>query len=139
MTLKHCSCIAAMLALTACASTPLPTDALNAADVAIRRAMASRVGDYTPAELKSAREKIASARSAVARRDMLAASRLAQQAELDADYANTRAEASKAQFSVEDMKNGNEALRQQALRNAVNVAPIALPAPVADTPLNEGY
>ena len=55
-----------------------------------------------------------------------------------------RLAAAKAEFDVEAMKKSNEALRQQALRNAVNVAPIPIPlAPTAtqgqNTPFNGGY
>lgn len=122
-------CAAALLA-SACASVPAPTDLLAAADLAVQRANASRGDDPSSAELKAARAKLAAARDATVRGDMLFATRLAREAQLDADLATARGEASKAQFNVEAMKKTNEALRQQALRNAVNVAPIAIPAPI---------
>lgn len=118
------------LCLAACASVPLPVDQLAAAEQSVRRADASRGDDPSALELKAARAKLAAARAAVAEREMLTATRLAVEAQLDADLAAARSEAAKAQFNVEAMQKSNEALRQQALRDSVNVAPIALPAPI---------
>lgn len=122
-------CLFALLA-TACATLPPPTDLLMAAEQSIQRANNARGEDPSPPELKAARAKLAAANAAVAQREMLTATRLAKEAQLDADLANARIEAAKAQFEVEGMKKGNEALQQQALRDSVNVAPIAIPAPI---------
>ena len=118
------------LGLVACASVPLPTDQLTAAEQAVRRADASRGDDPSAPELKAARAKLSAAREAVATREMLVATRLAVEAKLDADLAAARSELAKAQFNIEAMQKSNEALRQQALRDSANVAPIALPAPI---------
>ncbi len=124
------------LLLAACASVPPPVDALAAADLAIKRADASRGGDPSPDELKAARIKLEQAQQAMAKREHLLAARYAAEARLDADFATARNEAAKAQFNVEAMEKGNEALRAQGLRNAVNVAPIAIPAAIpAEAPL----
>jgi hypothetical protein len=133
-----------VLTLSACATVPVPTDTLMAAEAAIQRANNSRANSPSPTELKAARAKLSAAQDAVARRDMQLATRLAVEAELDADLVTARLAAAKAEFDVEAMKKSNEALRQQALRNAVNVAPIPIPlAPTAtqgqNTPFNGGY
>lgn len=120
-----------VLWLAACATVPPPTDALSAAELAVQRADVSRVDDPSSPELKSARSKLAAARAAVAQREMLQATRLAEEAKLDADLAGTRSEAARYQFTVEAVTKSNEALRQQALRNAVDVAPIAIPAAIS--------
>ena len=120
------------LAISACATVPPPTDAMAAADAAVARADVSRAGDSSSAELRAARAKLESARAAMARGDMLLATRLVEEARVDADFAAARSEAARAQFNVEAMRKSNEALRQQGLRDAVNVSPIAIPAPVQD-------
>lgn len=135
----------AALLLTACASVPLPTEKLLAAESAIARANVSRGDESGSAELRAARTKLAAAREAVAQDEMLQATRLAEEARLDADLATARLEVIKAQFSVEAMRKGNEALRQQGLRNATEVAPIPIPIPEATpslmdlTPSNGKY
>ncbi len=129
--MKHLTLPAALAFLvSACVTVPPPTDALAAADLAIQRADASRGSDPSPPELQAARAKLAAGRAAMAQRNMLTATRLVVEARLDADLASARSEAARAQFDVEAMQKGNEALRQQALRNSVNVAPIAIPAPI---------
>ncbi|MES2883843.1 MAG: DUF4398 domain-containing protein [Pseudomonadota bacterium] len=133
---KHSVTLVSLLALaiSACATVPPPTDAMAAAEAAVARADASRAGDSSAPELRAARGKLESARGAMSSGDMLAATRLVTEARLDADLAAARSEAARAQFNVEATRKSNEALRQQALRNSVNVSPIAIPAPVQDAP-----
>lgn len=132
--MKHAPLLCVLaLSLTACATVPVPTNLLLAAEQSVQRADISRGTDLSPDELKSARIKLTAARDAVAQRKMQVATRFAEEARLDADYATARLEAAKAQFNVEAMKKGNEALRQQALRDSVNVAPIAIPVPITDS------
>ncbi len=119
----------AALLLGACATVPVPTNGLFAAEQAIARANVSRGDDPGSLELRAARTKLAAAQDAVQRREMLQATRLAEEARLDADVATARTEAAKVEFAVEGMKKSNEALRQQGLRNAVDVAPIPIPIP----------
>lgn len=108
---------AALLTLSACASTPPPpTDALNAAERAVNLAQESGVSDYASPELKSAREKLVLAREAVARQDMGTASTLAEQARLDAELATAKSAVAKAQAVNDEMKKSNETLRQELKR-----------------------
>lgn len=118
----------AALALVACASTPPPTDQLARAESAIKRAEDARVADYASPELKSAREKLASARDAVTRDEMDLAARLADQARVDAEVATAKAEAAKAQSNIEELQKANAAIQQESLRNSTTAAP-PLPVP----------
>lgn len=118
------------LAASACATVPPPIDQLMAAELAIQRADLARGGEASSSELRAAKAKLAAAREAVARRENLPATRLAVEAQLDADLATARTEAAKAQFNVEATRKSNEALRQQVLRNSANVAPIPIPAAI---------
>lgn len=133
MKLKIALATAALLTLAACASTPKPTQALDATDAAIRRAAANRVSDEVSPELRAAREKQATARAADAQHDYLLAARLTEQARLDAELANTKSEVAKLQFNIDGMKKGNEALKQEALRSSIIATPVALPAPIQPT------
>ena len=133
-------CALALLT-TACATVPPPTDLLAAAELSVKQANASRGEEDSSPELRAARIKLAAAHDAVTRREMLEATRLAQEAKLDADVSAARSELARAEFNVETLKKTNEALRQQSLRNSVNVAPIAIPSPIAapDTSTTENY
>lgn len=126
-----------LLALAACASTPPPTDELARAESAIKRAEEARVADYASPELKTAREKLAAARDAANRSEMVLAARLAEQSRLDAEVATAKSDAAKAKSNIEEMKKANEAIQQESLRNSTNVAPISLPPAPAPQP-NQG-
>lgn len=123
----------ASLVLAGCATIPPPTQLLDTTDEAIRRAEASRVTDQTLPELREARAKQAAARTADQQGNRLLATRLTEQAQLDAELATLKTEISKLQFTIEATKKGNEALRQQALRSAVVEAPTPIPAPIDPT------
>jgi|GEM_PF-2576041 len=122
-----------MLSLTGCASIPSPTQAISVTDSTIKRAEAIRFLDEPLPELRAAREKQAAAHAAQAQRAYLLATRLTEQARLDAELAITKSEVAKLQFDLDGMKKGNAALKQQALRNAISTAPVAIPAPIDPT------
>ncbi len=130
-------CLLVLIA-SACATVPRPTATLSAAGLAVQRADQSRAGDPSAPELRAARIKLAAANDAVRRGEMLLATRLAEEARLDAELAAARSESARALFEADAMKKTNEGLRQQALRSSVNVAPIpipeAIPVPTTDTP-----
>ncbi len=128
---------ASLLTLTACATLPPPTDQIERAEGAIKRAEEARVADYASPELNSAREKLVAAREAVTREEMELAARLAEQARTDAEVATAKTEAAKAKANIEEMKKANAAIQQEAIRNSSNAAPIVLPAPPAQQP-NQG-
>lgn len=111
--------VAATLGLSACASTPLPpTDALNAAERAVKIAQEAGVADYSSPELKSAREKLVLARAAVAEDNMGAAATLAEQARLDAELATAKTEAAKAVAVNQEIQKSNDTLRQEINRSS---------------------
>lgn len=86
---------AAVLCLAACATTPAPDAELAAARSAIVQAepAASR---HAQAELRLAQEKLARAEQAAGRNRFDEARRLAEQAEVDAQYAWALAEAERS-------------------------------------------
>lgn len=109
--------IAGVLALTACATTPPPSAALQAAEQAIGNADRARVTDTASPELAEARQKLNAARSAAQNEDMVLARQLAEQSRVSAELASARAEALRAKTVNDDMRKGNETLQQEIQRN----------------------
>lgn len=109
------------LAVSACASIPLPTDAFQAADTAIASAEQDKAADFAPAELGSARSKITAARAAVAQdpeeQDVVRARRLAEEATADAQLASARARDGRAEVVNAELLKNNNTLRQELQRS----------------------
>lgn len=107
-----------LLALSACASTPNPpTEALQAAELAIVNAEKARVADYASPELGEARDNLAAARTAVQAEKMELASRLAESSQANAQLATAKAEAAKAKVVNEEMQKSIDTLKQEMQRN----------------------
>ena len=107
----------AILLATACASTPsAPTRALDAARTAISNAERADAGRYAAAELGEARQKLASADSAVQDQSMLVAEQFAEQSRVEADLASARTEAAKAAAVNKEMNLGADALSEEMQR-----------------------
>jgi len=101
----------------ACASTPpAPTRSLDSARTAVANAEKAEAGRYASNELAEARDKLASADSAVAGKNMLAAERLADQARVEAELASARTEAAKAAAVNKEMRLGGDALSEEMQR-----------------------
>jgi pyruvate/oxaloacetate carboxyltransferase len=108
--------------LTGCSSPPkAPDQELQAAELAIATAEQARVADYASPELGEARDKLTSARTAVAKKEMLAAARLAEQSRADAELATAKAEAAKAQAVNDELHKGVNTLEQELQRNSGGV------------------
>ncbi|MEY4641390.1 MAG: hypothetical protein RLZZ227_1384 [Pseudomonadota bacterium] len=109
----------ALLSLTACASIPeAPEQQLQAAELAITGAEQAGVADYAAPELNQAREKLASARSAVVQEDMVLAMRLAEESKVEADLASANAEMLKAKAVNDEMQDSIDTLKQELQRNS---------------------
>lgn len=112
--------IAAMglLMLAACATVPLPpTEALQAAEMAISNAEKARVADYASPELGQARDSLAAAHSAVEQQNMVLAARLAEQSQVNAQLAVAKAESAKAKVVNDEMSKSIDTLKQEMQRN----------------------
>jgi hypothetical protein len=109
---------ALFLAITACASAPLPPNReLQAAQTAIDSAEQARVADYASPELGQARDKLSAARAAVQQEDMESARRLAEQSQVDAQLALAKAQATKARLVNEEMLKSTNSLKEEMQRN----------------------
>jgi hypothetical protein len=108
-----------LMFLAGCASTPkAPTQALQAAELAIANAEQARVADYASLELTDARKNLTAARSAVQREEMVLAKRLADQSRVNAELATAKAEEAKAKEVNEEMQKSTDALKQEMQRNS---------------------
>jgi ribosome-associated translation inhibitor RaiA len=109
----------AVLSLAACASMPeAPLQELQAAELAITSAEQAGVADYSAPQLNQAREKLASARTAVQQEQMVLAARLADESKVEADLALASTEMLKAKAVNDDMQDSIDTLKQELQRNS---------------------
>jgi hypothetical protein len=112
-----------MLSTSGCASVSrVPSDAFQAADIAITNADKEQAADFAPNELASARSKIASAKAAVndnpREKDIVRARQLAEQARGDAELASARARDGRAQAVNVELQKNNDILRGELERTS---------------------
>ncbi|HKW54608.1 MAG TPA: DUF4398 domain-containing protein [Stellaceae bacterium] len=84
-------------ALAACQTPPPPTAQMNRAQTAILGAQQDGAEQIAPTQLQTAQNKLSSAQSAVAQKDMEQARYFAEESEMDAIYAGQLAQAQKAE------------------------------------------
>ena len=82
----------ALFVLAACSTTEPPTNRVALADLGVRAAAEARAADFAPAELQSAREKLAKAKQAMTAENYEEARRFAESAQVDAELAQAKAE-----------------------------------------------
>ncbi len=108
----------ASLLLAGCASAPKPpTQALQAAELAITSAEQARVADYASLDLNNARQKLVAANTAVDAKQMELALQLAEQSRVNAELASAKAEMMKARDINEEMQKSIDTLKQEMQRN----------------------
>jgi len=103
-----------LLLMSGCATTNgiLPERILQAQE-AIRKAAESNAALNAASELNAAEEKLAQAKQAAYKRDYDRATRLAEQASIDADYARYKAASEKTRKMAEDLRSNIKRLRQE--------------------------
>ncbi len=107
------------VAMASCASTPEPpTEALQAAQLAIESAEQARVADYAASELGAAREALAEARVAVQDEEMVRARRLAERSRASAELATARASEARNREINGELQKTIDALEQELQRNS---------------------
>lgn len=116
-TTLHPLAAVALLAVSGCASVPPPNQELTLARAAIDQAAEADAQRHAPRELSTARQNLSRAEAAVQREDNLVASRLAEQARLDAQLAEARARAVDAEQTAQAVEQSIETLREETLRN----------------------
>ena len=102
--------------LSSCAGKP-PTatvSQMSQADLAVQQASKSKAPEYASLELYTAREQFASAQEAMHKKDYTQARRLAERALVNAQLAETKAEAEQARRAAAELRQSIEALRREA-------------------------
>jgi hypothetical protein len=112
-------------ALAACSNARPPTAKVSTADVAIQKAEERDAARYAPLEMRLAREKLEKARRAMDDDEYERARRLSEQAFVDAELAEAKADAQRAREKTDQVRESVESLRGEAER------PLRAPAPGA--------
>jgi hypothetical protein len=111
----------ALLGLLAACATPgvAPVAELTRARASIAQAESAGAADKAPVELLAAREKLGQAEAAAREERFVTARRLSELAEADAELAERKARAVKAQAAATELARGNDMLRQELERKSL--------------------
>ena len=127
------TCAAAVLAVAACASSPIPNEKIAVAQASVQRAEQSGAPELAPVELSTARDKLQRAEKAAADHDAEPATVLAEQANVDAQLAEATAQEHRSHKAEMEFEASLQALREQAN----HTSPTDSPPPVAPQPLTQ--
>jgi septal ring factor EnvC (AmiA/AmiB activator) len=119
-------CFSVAFGIIACASAPPPVEKLTIAKTSIERADQARAGQFAPVELNQARAKLTAAQTAADKHDPELAARMADQADVDAQLAESTARAKQQEQLVTEMDASLRDLRDETLRrNSSGAGPTA--------------
>lgn len=104
--------------IVGCASVPPPTERIAISKVAIDNAVSAGGPEFAPAEMKSARDKLARANVAMAANDYVGAKWLAEQAQADADLATSKSRTAKAQKAAFAVQEDGRVLQEELDRKS---------------------
>lgn len=104
--------LALALALAGCAGPPVPSAEMRSAGDSIARAKEDGAEQLSPQALQLAEDKMNRARAAV-NKDNDAARRLAEQADVDAEYAATAANAQRVSNTASELTGAQQRLQQR--------------------------
>ena len=110
-------CLAALLA--ACRSVPVPSEQLGAARAAYEDAIQAGAAEYAPHELAAANAKLDRARGLNAQKDYAEARRMAEQAEVDARLAASKARGVRAGRELGHAEESLRAISQRPTTSSV--------------------
>lgn len=108
------------LAPVACSTPTKPAQEIEKAELAIKTADGSPMPAVASLELQLAREKLDRAKTALADEEYGQARRLAEQAQVDAQLAEAKAESEAARASAAELEQTIDSLRNEAERAAEN-------------------
>ena len=96
--------VAVLAALAGCAQAPVPHEALTTADLAVARARTAGAANHASVELARAEAKLEQARAAVRAKAHERARTLAEQALVDAELAEVKAQAAQEEASARSLR-----------------------------------
>jgi hypothetical protein len=124
------ACAAVITALAACASGPVPLEQLAVAKESVQRAEQAGATEAAPVELSTARDKLPRAEQAAQNHQGQVATRLADQANVDAQLAEATAREHKAHQAEMELQASLQALRQESSHEPAP-PPVVVPVPVS--------
>ena len=104
------------LVFAGCSSVRPPREEIATAELAVREAQQSKAPQHASLELRMATEKLTRARQAMRDEDYVVARRLAEQALVDAQLAESKARSIQARQMASQLREGIETLRKEAER-----------------------
>lgn len=102
--------------LSSCSVARPPREQIAMAELAIRQAQNSKAPQHASLELRLATEKAEKARQAMRNEDYVMARRFAEQALVDAQLAESKAQSIEARQTANQLRESIEALRREAER-----------------------
>jgi hypothetical protein len=105
-----------------CADTPAPTEQIAVSKNAVESASSSGGTEFAAVELRAAQDKLALANQAMSQKEYEQARLLAEEAQVDAKLAETKARSEKAQKAVQETQEGLRVLQDELNRNTQNNA-----------------
>jgi hypothetical protein len=109
---------ATVVVLAACASNPVADEKIAVAKASLQRAEGSGAPEFAPVELASARDKLARAEKANADRNLRPATLLAEQANVDAEFAEASAQQQRSHKAAMEFDTSMQTLRQESMRSS---------------------
>jgi hypothetical protein len=109
-------CAAVLMA--GCASVPKPTEQIAVSRSAVANAVAAGGAEYAPVEMRTAQDKLDRAHRAMDKEDYENARWLAEEAQVDARLAETKAHSAKAQKAAVAMSDDIRVLRDEINRKS---------------------
>jgi len=108
----------AIIGLVGCASTAPPTEQMAVAEASVQRATTTSTSENAGVELQVATAKMASARQAFVSKDYDRARQLAEQADVDAQFAELRAQSARSRKAAQESQDAARALREEISRKS---------------------
>lgn len=102
--------------LAGCSSQPIPNERLAVGRSSIESAQSAGAAELAPVELNRAREKLAKATEAAQKKEYLLARRMADEADVDAQVARTKANAQRSVRAADEITASLRTLREQLNR-----------------------
>jgi hypothetical protein len=110
--------VGAAALLIACATIPPPTEAVAVSKAAVAQARAAGAAELAPAEMNMAREKLDRATVAMTALEYPLALSLANEAEVDARLAETKAQSVQAKKAADEVQENIRVLREEINRKS---------------------
>lgn len=105
--------LVAVILISGCASVPPPIEQMAVSRAALNNANSAGANEFAPVQLKSAMDKMQGAEQAMTAEHYQLASRLAEEAEVDAKLAGLTARSIKAQKAAEAIQEDSRVLRNE--------------------------